>query len=173
VSFYFTGKDCIPPIAPMPMGTLGRLPSETEDNPENDRSSHQHMNGELSINSRRWNSDHPSSGNSPILQKAEFPYTGIESRPVSHGTLSLSRPNTSSGDVLPVTPPTATNARPASTGTDMAPTPAMRHGFAEEYSSEEYLRMLEQVFSVIASLLTGRYFICILHMIGTRARLPR
>jgi hypothetical protein len=76
------------------------------------------------------------------------------SRPESQGLTSLSsqsRPNTSgeqvnsanttgspSKDIIP-------QQRPGSAGTDIGAPPAMRHGFAEAYSSEEYLTMLEQV----------------------------
>jgi hypothetical protein len=39
----------------------------------------------------------------------------------------------------------AAQSRPESSGTELAPQPVMRHGFADAYSSEEYLNMLEQV----------------------------
>ena len=78
-----------------------------------------------------------------------------ESRPVSQGVASAtssgqSRPATSQGtsaaaasSAMAMT--SYTLGRPGSTGTDVASPPAMRHGFAEAYSSEEYLTMLEQV----------------------------
>ena len=76
-----------------------------------------------------------------------------ERRPLSQGAVSASaisghsRPNTSSGGtsgILAMTP-TTPQMRPGSTGTDVGGAPTMRHGFAEAYSSEEYLTMLEQV----------------------------
>jgi hypothetical protein len=53
-----------------------------------------------------------------------------------------------------ITAPVTQQARPSSNGVDVAPPPAMRHRFAEAYSSEEYLTMLEQVFTSFVSLLT-------------------
>jgi hypothetical protein len=76
---------------------------------------------------------------------------GTASRPVSQGVVSSSsnpsRPTTSQGasSSTATTNGTQGQARPGSNGTDVAQPPAMRHGFAEAYSSEEYLTMLEQV----------------------------
>ena len=70
------------------------------------------------------------------------------SRPVSQGVSSSgtqSRPATSQGPNAPPTSATSVVGRPGSTETDVASSPTMRHGFAEAYSSEEYLTMLEQV----------------------------
>jgi hypothetical protein len=80
-----------------------------------------------------------------------------DSRPVSQGVGSAasgqSRPTTSQGMnnalstmTAAVTP--AAQGGPESSWTDVAPPPTMRHGFAEAYSSEEYLTMLEQVCAV-------------------------
>lgn len=98
------------------------------------------------------------------------------SRPLSQGVGSTnsggqSRPSTSQGmnsstvDSLAISP--AVQGRPESSGTDGLPHPAMRHGFAEAYSSEEYLTMLEQV--VPCSAVTDvRCFICTSPLIDTR-----
>ena len=61
-----------------------------------------------------------------------------QSRPATSGAISSSALN-------PVAITPAVHGRPESSGTDGAPQPVMRHGFAEAYSSEEYLTMLEQV----------------------------
>jgi len=79
------------------------------------------------------------------------------SRPTSQGVTSSSsgqsRPNTSGEQMSLTSTITASPSkdlvhqqRPGSAGTDIGGQPAMRHGFAEAYSSEEYLTMLEQVF---------------------------
>jgi hypothetical protein len=75
----------------------------------------------------------------------------VHSRPGSRGTSSgsagHSRPTTSHEEAAR-TNPTSTAivaTRPESSGIDASVHPAMRHGFAEAYSSEEYLTMLEQV----------------------------
>jgi len=86
-----------------------------------------------------------------------------ESRPISQGAVSLqSRPNSQGVTNGPPTP--ATPTRPNSNGTDLAQPPAMRHGFADAYSSEEYLHMLEQVhFSNRDILISG-----VLHVLHLR-----
>ena len=53
--------------------------------------------------------------------------------------------NISTGSAATAISP-AVQGKPESNATDGTPHPAMRHGFAEAYSSEEYLTMLEQVF---------------------------
>jgi hypothetical protein len=99
------------------------------------------------------------------------------SRPLSQGVESAttSRPATSQG--MNSTTPTSTTAsavtpalpgRPESSGTDVGPHPAMRHGFAEAYSSEEYLTMLEQVTCTHRSFFDDRYFTCTLLLIDTK-----
>ena len=94
------------------------------------------------------------------------------SRPLSQGVGSVnsggqSRPSTSQGMNSSTVNSTAVQGRPDSSGTDGAPHPAMRHGFAEAYSSEEYLTMLEQVvpYSAVAD---TRCFTCTSPLIDTR-----
>lgn len=124
----------------------------------------------------------------------DYRQTGDSSptRPVSQGLISSSisnqsRPNTSGAQSNSTTNTNISNhhhspslrpllgggqpARPGSTGTDVVPQPAMRHGFAEAYSSEEYLTMLEQV-SIPQCRLIMRCSTCTLLMTATKVPRP-
>jgi hypothetical protein len=90
----------------------------------------------------------------------------VHSRPASRGTSSgsaaHSRPTTSHEETA-TTNHTSTGivaTRPESSGIDGSVHPAMRHGFAEAYSSEEYLTMLEQVSSPLNVETNVRSFTC-------------
>lgn len=125
------------------MGTIAPLPNGVgESSRQNYSSFSAYTNGD---SSHKWNTsqypdDRISHGD------------GTVSRPVSQGVVSSSsnpsRPTTSQGTTNSTTTTNGTQGqgRPGSNGTDVAQPPAMRHGFAEAYSSEEYLTMLEQVF---------------------------
>jgi hypothetical protein len=132
------------------MGTLAHLPNEGDEyikHLHQQSSLSAYSNGDATATHRWAHPDHRiSHGGSGGAQ------VGDESRPASQGvgstTSGQSRPATSQGMSNHSTTPSAvasSQGRPGSTGTDVAPTPAMRHGFAEAYSSEEYLTMLEQV----------------------------
>ena len=127
------------------MGTIAHLPGGAGDPPRQNYSSFSaYTNGD---SSHKWNA-------------SQFPDDrishgeGTTSRPVSQGVVSASsspsRPATSQGTANSTGTANGTQGqgRPGSNGTDVAPPPAMRHGFAEAYSSEEYLTMLEQVFRI-------------------------
>jgi hypothetical protein len=157
----------------MPMGTVGHLtngagPSAKQSSPT------AYTNGDYTP---RWTSNQypddrishgfgASSGDTSTAGDST-------SRPLSQGVGSnnsggQSRPSTSQGmnsSALAITP--LVQGRPGSSGTDSAPHPAMRHGFAEAYSSEEYLTMLEQVvpYSAITDV---RCFTCTLPLTVTR-----
>jgi hypothetical protein len=135
------------------MGTIAQMPDGVGDSSRQNYSAFSaYTNGE----SARWNGTHYPDDR--IVSHGE----GSPSRPTSEGvvsaTSSQSRPNTSQG----MTSSTSTfttggqgQQRPGSNGTDIAPPPAMRHGFAEAYSSEEYLTMLEQVYHNDFRLIAG------------------
>ena len=101
--------------------------------------------------------DRISQADSNSAPSSTHPGENIASRPASRGASSSatpSRPTTSHDSTGAGLAPTSSSstgaivvARPESSGTDGAVHPAMRHGFAEAYSSEEYLTMLEQVAS--------------------------
>ena len=100
-----------------------------------------------------------SSPTRPLSQSLISSSTSNQSRPNTSGAQSNSTTNTnisnhhSSPSLRPLLGG-GQQPRPGSTGTDVVPQPAMRHGFAEAYSSEEYLTMLEQV-SIIPSMQTN------------------
>jgi hypothetical protein len=137
----------------MPMGTVGHLTNGTtttttttttslSNQPHSSYSAY--TNGDYG---QRWTS-HPDDRISSHGARADM----SESRPVSQGGGSAgsggqSRPPTSQAMISTSSAPLVTPilSRPESSGTDLAPQPHMRHGFAEAYSSEEYLNMLEQV----------------------------
>lgn len=128
----------------MPMGTIAHMANGVGDSSRQNYSTYSaYTNGD----STRWNgSQYPD-------DRITSQYTdGASSRPTSQGVVSTtsgqSRPNTSQGmanSTSTITSGTQVQQRPGSNGTDVVPPPAMRHGFAEAYSSEEYLTMLEQV----------------------------
>lgn len=101
--------------------------------------------------------DRISQADSNSAPSSTHPGENIASRPASRGASSSATPSrpTTSHDGAAAGLATASSssasaivvARPESSGTDGAAHPAMRHGFAEAYSSEEYLTMLEQVAS--------------------------
>ena len=130
----------------MPMGTIAHLTNSAgEPAKQNYSSFSAYTNGD-SLQLQKWNAeDRISHGD------------GTGDRPVSQGVIAAgsssspsSRSTTGQGPAnsMATAAPSGTQsqARPGSSGTDVAPPPAMRHGFAEAYSSEEYLTMLEQVF---------------------------
>jgi hypothetical protein len=98
----------------------------------------------------------------------------VHSRPASRGTSSgsaaHSRPATSHEDAG-TTNQTSTAivaTRPESSGLDASVHPAMRHGFAEAYSSEEYLTMLEQVSFYLNLATHTRSFTCTSRLTDTK-----
>jgi hypothetical protein len=140
----------------MPMGTVGHVSNGTANL---SRQSHPsfvsaYTNGDYAGAGQRWtSSSHP---DDRIVSHGPGTDTN-ESRPASQGAGSAtsggaqSRPTTSQGMVstssLPLVHAVTARSRPESSGTELAPQPVMRHGFADAYSSEEYLNMLEQVHS--------------------------
>ena len=157
----------------MPMGTVGHLTNGTGPLPKQSSPS-AYTNGDYAP---RWTSNqYPDDRISHAVGASSGGTGDSTSRPLSQGMGSTnsggqSRPSTSQGmnsstvNSLAITP--AVQGRPESSGTDVAPHPAMRHGFAEAYSSEEYLTMLEQVvpYSPVAD---ARCFTCTLPSIDTR-----
>jgi len=78
-------------------------------------------------------------------------------RHANHTQSSAQRPPTNPADSLSNAKTTSSSSivmvsRPESSGNDGIALPAMRHGFGEAYSSEEYLAMLEQVCLISISL---------------------
>jgi hypothetical protein len=151
-----------PTIATMPMGTIAQMPDGIGDS---SRQNYSMFSAYTSGESSRWNGTH--------YPDDRIASHGDESpsRPTSQGvvsaTSSQSRPNTSQG----MTSSTSTlpngvqgQQRPGSNGTDVASPPTMRHGFAEAYSSEEYLTMLEQVYCTGVRLIVG-----VLHVLYIRS----
>jgi hypothetical protein len=66
---------------------------------------------------------------------------------VGHSQPTTSHDTTAGIAIMNLSSNAVVVARPESSGNDGPVQPAMRHGFAEAYSSEEYLTMLEQVIS--------------------------
>ena len=141
------------------MGTIAQMPDGIGDSSRQNYSMFSaYTNGESS----RWNGT-----DDRIASHGEESPSRPTSQGVVSATSSQSRPNTSQG----MTSSTSTLAngvqgqqRPGSNGTDVAPPPAMRHGFAEAYSSEEYLTMLEQVYRNVFRLIVG-----VLHVLYIRS----
>lgn len=150
----------------MPMGTIAHMANGIGDTSRQNYSTYSaYTNGD----STRWNGSHY-----PDDRITTQYSDGNASRPTSQGvvsaTSSQSRPNTSQGmssSTSTVTSGNQAQQRPGSNGTDIAPPPAMRHGFAEAYSSEEYLTMLEQVYPDW-SMTKYRCSICTLHTIDMK-----
>jgi hypothetical protein len=150
----------------MPAGTVGHLPDAGSGNgpsPKRQTSLSAYTNGDdaqhwtFIVNPNDRTSSHGTIGDA------------TESRPVSQGVISVisgqSRPNT--GQDMTTGAASSAITRPESSGTDAPPPPAMRHGFAEAYSSEEYLTMLEQVSVSFDAHSDIRYSTCTLHLIDT------
>ena len=165
----------------MPMGTVGHLTNGTGPLPKQSSLS-AYTNGDYAP---RWTSNqYPDDRISHGVGASRGDTTSAgdsTSRPLSQGVGSTnssgqSRPSTSQGmntSTLTSTALTpAIQGRPESSGTDVAPNPAMRHGFAETYSSEEYLTMLEQV-CLYLGVSDIRCFTCTLRLIDMRTLLLR
>ena len=134
------------------MGTVGQLTNGTAGLSKQPHPSlSAYTNGDYGNHSQRWTSSHPddrtashgvgadTSESRPASQSAGSATSGAQSRP----TTSQGMASAVSSSLVP-----GAQARPESSGTELAPQPQMRHGFADAYSSEEYLNMLEQVSSV-------------------------
>lgn len=141
----------------MPMGTVGHLANGTagfltKQQTHRRPSFSAYTNG-FDYSTPRWTSSQFPDDRTSHGTTAD----ASDSRPVSQGvgstTSGQSRPATSQGmstasSTMAAAAASAAHGRPESSGTDIATPPAMRHGFAEAYSSEEYLTMLEQVCAV-------------------------
>jgi hypothetical protein len=132
----------IPSTAVMPMGTISHRADGSSDSTVPRRQSFTaYTNADTA---HRW-----TASQQPDDRKSNVDTNG--SRPGSQGmqsnTTGTSRPSTANALTDSMTSP-AVQPRPGSSGVDMAPPPAMRHRFAEAYSSEEYLTMLEQVLQI-------------------------
>ena len=135
----------------MPMGTASRQ-QQLMTNGIGDSSS---PTGNVANYTSYTNGDHRSHADDNRAAHADASPTRPTSRGVSSVTSSQGRPSTSGGQTASTSIGTNTGSssmdlvtiqqRPGSNGTELNATPAMRHGFAEAYSSEEYLTMLEQV----------------------------
>jgi len=137
------------------MGTVGQVSNGTTNLSRQPHPSFvsAYTNGDYGGVGQRWTSSH---ADDRIVSHGLVTDTN-ESRPASQGAGSAtsggaqSRPTTSQGIVSTssnsLVPNMAAQSRPESSGTELAPQPVMRHGFADAYSSEEYLNMLEQVHS--------------------------
>jgi hypothetical protein len=128
--------------AVMPMGTIGhRVDGSSDSTAPRRQSFTAYTNADTA---QRWTAS----------QQADDRKSNADtnsSRPGSQGmqsnTTGTSRPSTGNALTNSMTSPVL-QPRPGSSGVDIAPPPAMRHRFAEAYSSEEYLTMLEQVLQV-------------------------
>jgi hypothetical protein len=161
------------------MGTVGQVSNGTTSLSRQPHPSFvsAYTNGDYGGVGHRWTSSH---ADDRIVSHGLATDTN-ESRPASQSAGSAtsggaqSRPTTSQGMVSTLSNSLVPNmSRPESSGTELAPQPVMRHGFADAYSSEEYLNMLEQVHSppppYSIYLADIRCFTCTLRLIDTSGR---
>lgn len=146
----------IPSTAVMPMGTISHRADGSSDSTAPRRQSFTAYTNADSA--QRW-----AASQQPDDRNVDTNGSRPGSQGMQSNTTGTSRPSTGNALADSMTSP-AVQPRPGSSGVDIAPPPAMRHRFAEAYSSEEYLTMLEQVFASPTILTTG-----VLHVLYVRS----